>query len=125
MTKPIPSPPTEVSARPKRRTFTREYKVAVVEEAQLCTKPGQIGALLRREGLYHSTLSRWRRQHEQGQLATRPRGRPSAPANPLADELTQVKKEKDRLQRELTKARAIIEAQKKLSELLGLLTDDS
>ena len=128
MTKPLNPPPTEVEARPKRRSYTAEYKMALVEEAQACTQPGQIGALLRREGLYSSLLSRWRQDYAQGARAGvlgRVRGRPPRTKNPLADELTRTKQENKRLQGELAKAKAIIEAQKKLSELLGLLTDDT
>lgn len=114
----------EVLPRPpqaERRNFTAVYKLWVLEEAEKCRdQPGGIGALLRREGLYSSHLTRWRRQQEAGQLAgLRPRPRGPKP-DPAAEELSRLRRENARLTRQLEKAELIIEAQKKLSALLGI-----
>jgi transposase-like protein len=107
-----------VTARAQRRRFTAADKRRIVAEADACTKRGQIGALLRREGVYSSQLSTWRKQREQGEL-TDPtkRGRPAEPASA---ELQRLQRENERLRRELEKARFVIDVQKKLSQVLGL-----
>lgn len=113
-----PVPQTQVVARPKRRTFSAAYKRSILEEADRCTQPGEIGALLRREGLYSSNLTTWRRQRERGELAGAQRGR-----KPTSDETKQLKKlerENARLKQKLEQAELVIEVQKKLSRLLGL-----
>lgn len=110
---------TEVTAKAVRRQFSAAYKLRILQEAEVCSK-GEVGALLRREGLYSSHLTTWRRQQAAGQLAgltPRPRG---PKPNPEAEELKKLRKENERLQRRLQQAEAIIEAQKKLSQLLGL-----
>lgn len=116
-----PSP--EVPERPTRRTFTAEYKVRIVEEAEACTEPGEIGALLRREGLWSSSLSRWRRQYRAGALKSlreRKRG-PRAPAGgALARENTELKRRVKRLEGRLERAEKLLEIQKKVSEILGI-----
>lgn len=109
---------TEVVARPKRRSFSAAYKRSILEEADRCTRPGEIGALLRREGLYSSNLTTWRRQRERGELKGAKRGR--KPASDEAKELKQLQRENQRLKRKLEQAETIIEVQKKLSQLLGL-----
>jgi len=116
--KPGGQPPTEVTARAQRRRFTAADKRRIVAEADACRKRGQIGALLRREGVYSSQLSTWRKQREQGEL-TDPtkRGRPGEPASA---ELQRLQRENERLRRELEKARFVIDVQKKLSQVLGL-----
>jgi len=116
----VPDP--EVSARPKRRRFTAAYKARIVEEASRCTAPGEIGALLRREGLYSSTLSNWRELSRRGmlkELADDKRGRKPT-KNPLADEVARLERENRRLQRRLEQAETIIEIQKKVSSILGI-----
>ncbi len=116
-----PKPNPEVLPQAKRRTFTAAYKLWVLEEADKCREqPGQIGALLRREGLYSSHLTTWRRQRETGQmtgLKPRKRGRKT---NEEAAEINRLQRENERLTRQLTQAELIIEAQKKLSEILGI-----
>lgn len=110
---------TEVTAKAVRRQFSAAYKLRILQEAEVCSK-GEVGALLRREGLYSSHLTTWRRQQAAGQLAgltPKPRG---PKPNPEAEELKKLRKENERLQRRLQQAEAIIEAQKKLSQLLGL-----
>jgi len=117
----VPDP--EVVPRAKRRRFTAGYKLRVVEEADRCSEPGEVGALLRREGLYSSHLSNWRRQRAEGQLralAERKRGRKSQEQQ--VHELDELRREKKQLQVRLQQAELIIEVQKKLSQLLGLST---
>ena len=110
----------EVAPHAKRRTFTSAEKQRIVREADRCTKPGEIGALMRREGIYSSMLANWRKQQ-----APRWRG-PKSAAN-LAEQrqLKQLSGENARLQRELERARLIIDVQKTLCTLLGLPTADS
>ena len=106
----------------KRRTFTAQYKLKIVQEADRCTEPGEVGALLRREGLYSSQLTNWRRARDQGQLAAlnRKRGRKPDPDADLRYELEKMRKENERLKKRLDKAETIIDVQKKLCTALGL-----
>lgn len=113
-------PETEVQPRARRRTFTAAYKRQIVEEAAQCGH-GEIGALLRREGLYSSQLTDWRRAYEAGTLSDKPRG---PRANPNAAEVKRLERENARLQRKLAQAEAIIEAQKKLARLLESQQED-
>jgi transposase len=112
--------------RPLRRTFTAEYKQRILREADAAAASGvsgAVGSLLRKEGLYSSHLTEWRRERERGQLAgltPKTRGRKPTPKNPLADELEQLRRQNARLQAELDKAKVIIDVQKKLSSLLGI-----
>ncbi len=115
------APDPEVLPRATRRRFTAAYKRQVVAEADACTKPGEIGALLRREGLYSSHLANWRRQIAAGTLGKQQRGRP---AEPLAAENAQLRRENARLRRELEKTQLIVEAQKKLAQVLDLMGSD-
>jgi len=111
----------EVLPKAKRRTFTAGYKLWVLTEADKCREqPGQIGALLRREGLYSSHLTTWSRQREAGQmvgLKPQKRGRKH---NEEVAEINQLRHENKRLTRQLEQAELIIEAQKKLSEILDI-----
>lgn len=119
---PATVPDPEVPAKPKRRQFTAEYKRSIVAQAEACRDDGAIGALLRREGLYSSHLTAWRRQREQGELdalAPKRRGRKST-ANPLTEECQRLRKENARLSRRLEQAELIIDVQKKVSALLGI-----
>ncbi len=115
----LPNP--EVLPKAKRRTFTAGYKSWVLEEADRCREqPGQLGKLLRREGLYSSHLTTWRRQREAGELVgltPRKRGRK---VNKESAEISRLQQENYRLERQLEQAELIIEAQKKLSEILGI-----
>jgi transposase len=117
------SPPKvdpEVKAKPERRQFSAEYKRRILEEADACTEHGQIGALLRREGLYSSNLINWRRQRSEGSLkGLSPKKRGPKP-DPLANENAALRRRIERLEAELKRAETIIEVQKKLSDLLGL-----
>jgi transposase-like protein len=118
----IPDP--EVVPKAKRRKFSAEYKVRILEEADRCTERGEIGALLRREGLYSSHLSTWRRQRDQGILSgLRPKKRGRKGKEELEKELAKLRRENKRLQARLEEAEMIIDVQKKLSRLLGLATE--
>ena len=118
------SPPDpEVPEKKPRRNFTAKYKLRVLDEADACTQQGQLGALLRREGLYSSNLTTWRRQREKGLLKAmtpKKRGRKRKEENPLTKKVAQLEKETRLLQQKLKKAELIIEAQKKMSEILGI-----
>ena len=117
----VPSP--EVLEKPVRRRFTVEYKAKILAEADACTESGMLGELLRREGLYSSLLSTWRRQREEGALAgltPKRRGRKAKPRNPLADEVARLQRENQRLKEQLRQAELIINVQKKVSEMLNI-----
>lgn len=119
---PRAAPDPEVSEKARRRHFTAEFKREVLAEADACTQPGEVGALLRRRGLYSSHLSIWRRQREDGGLAglaPRTRGRKPAPKNPLADEVTRLERENLRLLARAERAERLVDLQKKVAELLG------
>ena len=116
------APDPEVVARRRRRRFTLHYKVEVLRKADACTQPGQIGALLRKEGLYSSHLVTWRKQRVMG-LTPKKRGR-SVTADPRVKQLEREKAgletDKRRLERRLQRADTIIAFQKKVAELLGI-----
>jgi transposase-like protein len=117
----VPDP--EVAAKPTRRQFTAEYKLRILREAESQRELGAIGALLRREGLYSTHLTTWRRERERGALESlraRRRGRKADPAAELRQQIATLEAEKQRLHERLRQAEAIIAAQKKLSEILGL-----
>ncbi|MBA2725940.1 MAG: transposase [Actinobacteria bacterium] len=112
------SPPDpEVPEKARRRRHNAEYKLQILEEADRATEPGEVGALLRREGLYSSHLAAWRKQRREGTLAG-PRGRKGK--DPLEIENEQLRKENARLVHRLDQAETIISVQKKLSRLLGI-----
>jgi len=114
----------EVVPKAKRRKFPAEYKQRILDEADNCTEPGQIGALLRREGLYSSHLSTWRRQRDQGLVqALGPKKRGRKRKDELEREVARLRRENERLQASLEQAETIIEVQKELSRLLGLATE--
>ena len=118
----VPRTDPEVVPKATRRQFSAAEKLRILQEADACTQPGQIGALLRREGLYSSQLATWRRLRARGQLqALTPQQRgPKVVADPLAEELASLRRENARLQAQLTRAETIIDVQKNLSQLLGL-----
>ena len=113
---PAAAPDPEVTARHSRRRFTTKYKLEILRKADACTQPGQVGALLRKEGLYSSLLTTWRRQQREG-LTPKKRGRKAHAVDP---KLKKLEHENRVLQRRLKKAEAIIEFQKKVHELLGI-----
>src|SRR6266498_142212 len=111
-------PNPEVILRPERRTFTAAYKQAIVQECDTCAA-GEIGKILRREGLYSSHLAKWRRQRIRGELAgLEPQGR-GPRAKPELAVVRQLRQDNARLQLRLKQAEAIIDVQKKVSQLLG------
>lgn len=109
----------------KRRKHTAAYKLRILTEADGCTEQGQIGALLRREGLYYSNLTTWRRQREEGmfQGLSQKRGRKKKSVNPLAKRLEELERENSQLRTKLSQAELIIDFQKKISEFLGIQTN--
>ena len=106
-------PDPEVPAKAKRRRFSAEYKLAILREADACTQPGEIGALLRREGLYSSHLVDWRRQRDAGALQALARRRGRASGDPAAAELERLRRDNQRLAAKLAQAQRIIEIQGK------------
>ena len=123
-----PGSESEVVARARRRTFSNADKRRILQAADHCTRPGEIGALMRREGVYSSSLSTWRRQREAADLAAlapQKRG-PKVDAGARIDALhiAQLTRERDKLRVELDKAQLVIEVQKKVAALLGLLAAD-
>lgn len=118
---PVSVPDPEVAAKPARRRFTADYKRSIVEQADACQDAGAVGALLRREGLYSSHLSTWRRQARQGELAgltPKKRGRKTT-VSPLVEENRKLLAINARLTKRLENAELIIDVQKKLAALLG------
>ncbi len=115
----VPDP--EVPEKAARRRFPAEYKLRILREAEGCEAPGEVGALLRREGLYSSHLTTWRRQREQGALeALTPKQRGRRAPHPLSRRVAELERETVHLQRRLKQAETIIEVQKKVSEILGI-----
>lgn len=118
----VSRPPTEVTAKAKRRRFTAEYKRRILKEADACDR-GELGALLRREGLYSSHLVEWRRARDAGELAglaPRKRGPKAQATEELATKLAEQQKQIARLEAENAKLQLICDVQKKVSQLLGV-----
>jgi transposase-like protein len=115
------APDPELVERPLRRRFSAQYKLRVLREVEACTRPGEIGALLRREGLYSGHLSKWRRQRDAGALEAlgRPRGRKPVDRREL--EIAELHRRLERSEVELQKARRVIEIQGNVSALLEQL----
>ena len=113
----------ELTERPKRRRFSSGDKLRILKEADACKEPGDLGALLRREGLYSSSISRWRRLRDTGQIkGLGPKRRGPAPheKNPLQDKVNKLEKENLRLRARAERAEGLVELQKKVSEILGI-----
>jgi transposase-like protein len=113
-----------VPEKPRRRSFSRPYRLKIVQQADACSQHGELGQLLRREGLYSSHLAAWRQQRDAGLLqsagATR-RGRKKSAANPLTAENERLRRENQRLTTRLQQAETILDVQKKVCALLGLI----
>ena len=123
-----PAADMEVVPRARRRHFTNADKRRILEAADRCTKPGEIGALMRREGVYSSSLSTWRRQREAADLAAlapQRRGPKADPHRAEALHIAQLTRDNERLKSRLDKALLVIEVQKKLAALLGHTLDDN
>ncbi len=117
----VTPPHPEVVPKAERRIFTATYKQRILAEADQCREqPGQVGALLRREGLYSSHLTKWRRQREAGQLAGLTPQKRGRKRDEAAAELSQLRHENERLTRQLAQTELIVEAQKKLSAILEI-----
>ena len=117
-----PTPDPEVVAKPKRRQFTAQYRLRILEEAESCTQPGEVGRLLRREGLYSSHLTEWRRARREGSLqglTPSKRGRKPAERNPLSAKVHELEAKVARLEKELHTAHTILDVQGKVAGLLG------
>lgn len=122
-----PPPDPEVEVKTARRRFTTRYKLSILEQADRCQHPGEIGALLRREGLYSSHLSTWRRLRREGALqGLSPQQRGPKPNVAAAEqrEIARLQKQVAKLEDELDKAHTIIDVQKKLSALLSTIPKD-
>jgi transposase-like protein len=120
---PVRPPDPEVAERPVRRRFSAEYKRQILREADRCTKKGELGTLMRREGLYSSHLTEWRRAREAGELGAlgpKKRGRKAAPPNPLAPRVAKLEREKAALEHKVKQVEILLDIQKKASELLGI-----
>jgi transposase-like protein len=114
---------TEVPSKPERRRFTAEYKRKVLDEADACSKRGELGALLRREGLYSSHLVGWRRARNQG-LAPKKRGPAPREPNPLAKRVAELEREAARWKARAVQAEGLVAVQKKVADLLGYKLDE-
>ena len=120
-------PDPEVVAKPKRRRFTAEYRLRILEEADRCREPGEVGRLLRREGLYSSHLTAWRRARRNGALrglTSKKRGAKPKARNPLEPKVRELEAKVARLEKELHKAHTILDVQEKVAGLLGFSLDD-
>jgi len=117
--------PTEVAPRATRRTFTREYKLTIVREAEEAKKHGGVGALLRREGLYSSTLVAWRREFPlDGEVSLEPKKRGPKPRFTAEEKANQkLQKENERLKKKLAMAEALLDLQKKAQAILADLEE--
>ena len=112
----------QVAAKPQRRSFTAEYKRRLLKEADACTTPGAVGALLRREGLYSSHLVEWRRARARGELAAltpKKRGRKPTPVDPRDRKIAELERQLAHMTGRAERAEALVEAQKNLAALLG------
>ena len=117
------TPDPQVVAKPMRRQFTAEYRLRILVEADRCTQPGEVGRLLRREGLYSSHLATWRKARRKGslrELAAKKRGAKPAERNPLDAKVRMLEAKVERLEHELHTAHTILDVQGKISGLLGL-----
>lgn len=114
---------TEVSSKPERRRFSAEYKLKVLQEADACSRRGDLGALLRREGLYSSHLVTWRRARDSG-LAPKKRGPAPREPNPLAKRVAELEREAARWKARAVQAEGLVAVQKKVADLLGYKLDE-
>lgn len=117
--------PERAQGRAKRRQHTAEYKLRILREVDECKGKGEVGALLRREGLYSSLVSKWREQHERGGLTGLSGHRRGPKVDANAVELARLQRENKRLQEKLQRAELIIDVQKKVARLLGVPLTDS
>jgi hypothetical protein len=122
------APEVEVAEKAARRQFNAEYKRKILKKADACTQEGEIGALLRREGLYSSHLSVWRAARERGEiagLAPKKRGPKVVPPDPRDRKIAELERETRRLKSRLERAEALVDLQKKVSAILGIALPES
>ncbi len=120
-----PAPDPEVIDRPVRRRFSPAYKLRILEEVDRCTEPGAVGRLLRREGLYSSSLAAWRKAARDGSLSALSKKRGRRPErHPLEDQVRKLERRNARLENDLRKAHLIIDVQGKVAGLLGISLGD-
>ena len=117
------APDPELVERPKRRRYSAEYKLRILREADACTRPGEVGALLRREGLYTSHLTYWRKQRNAGGAEGALASAGPQPADRRDAELAALRRRAERAEAELEKAKRVIEVQGNVSALLGELLE--
>ena len=113
----------EVTEKARRRRFSAKYKLKILDEADQCSQHGELGELLRREGLYSSHLTCWRKQRREGSiqgLTPRKRGRKTQPKNPLTKRVSELERENEVLRKRIEQAELIIDVQKKVSQILGV-----
>jgi transposase len=121
------APNPEVVAKPKRRQFTAEYRLRILEEADRCTGSGEVGQVLRREGLYSSHLANWRKARDEGALRglrSRKRGVKPKASDPLESKVRELEAKVARLEKDLHKAHIILDVQEKVAGLLGFSLKD-
>jgi transposase-like protein len=121
-------PDPEVPEKKPRRRFTAQYKLRILAEVDACTTPGEIGAILRREGLYYSNIGKWRQQRHNGalkELSPQKRGRKKHEISHQDKRIAELERENSTLTKKLKQAEAIIEIQKKISEIFGTPPTDS
>jgi transposase len=117
-------PDTEVVEKAKRRQYTAEYKLRILHDLDTCKGTGEKGALLRREGLYSSLVSKWRQQREQGSLEGLGAHKRGPKADPRAAEIARLQRENERLRKRLERAELIIDVQKKVAQMLGVAVEE-
>jgi transposase len=117
-------PDTEVVEKAKRRQYTAEYKLRILREVDACKEKGEIGALLRREGLYSSLISKWREQCDRGSLEGLAGHKRGPKADPQAVEFARLQRENERLRKRLERAELIIDVQKKVAQMLGVAVEE-
>ena len=116
----IKPPDPEVVSKPQRRKYTADYKMKILQEYDACEQPGEKGALLRREGIYSSNISTWRRQYNQGGVDGLSEIKRGPQVDPQTKENKMLRQENERLKKRLQQAELIIEVQKKVSQILGI-----
>jgi len=120
-----PMPETEVVVKAKRRQYTAEYKLRILREIAASKGSGEVGALLRREGLYSSLISKWRQQRERGSLEGLSPQKRGPKTDPRASELARLQRENERLRERLKQAELIIDVQKKVAQMLGVPIEET
>ena len=119
------TPSTEVVTKPQKRHYTAEYKLRILQETEACSRPGEIGAILRREGLYSQLLAKWRDQRAMGSLAGLSQHRRGPKVDPQAKEIERLRRENKRLLEKLKRAELIMDVQKKVAQMLGVTLENN